>query len=269
MNLRYLFRSGLVFTATALGLTVAIYHFAAPLLDLLLPAYQAVLQRLLPDFHLDSLVWRLDRGETVVALNATLTSLTVVLDRVVPAGASLHASTLAAHAWVHPILMLSLVASWPGVALKHRPVAILLALPFAVLGLLLDVPLMLWGRWRTSCIGKWTRRAWRNPWGRACSIFSMGAGGMRWRLDWRSWRWCCFGSLSRARPRLESRDIQSIKNSGQRRAHKIHSANRIPRHCQYEARTQFSSGGHSERRISSAILMLRQNRPPGLRTPMF
>ena len=46
---------------------------------------------------------------------------------------------------MHPVLIFALVASWPGIAVKHRPLLILLALPFAFLGMLLDVPLMLWG----------------------------------------------------------------------------------------------------------------------------
>ena len=145
MNRRDLLSSGLIFTATAVGLTVAIYHNARPLLDVLLPLYRAELQLLMPAFHIDKLDWRIDRGETVVALTATLTKYRIVLDRVIPAGVSISASTLAAHAWVHPVLMLALVASWPGIRLMHRPWAILLALPFALLGMLLNVPLMLWG----------------------------------------------------------------------------------------------------------------------------
>ena len=145
MKSRALLRSGLVFTATAAVLTGVIYHYAAALLDVLLPLYRMELQGLMPAFHIDNLNWRIDRGETVVALTATLTNMTVVLDRVIPAGVSISATTLAAHAWVHPVLILSLVASWPTIELKHRPGAFLLALPFTLLGLLLDVPLMLWG----------------------------------------------------------------------------------------------------------------------------
>lgn len=145
MRPRALLKSGVIFIAMAAGLTVAIYYFAAPVLDLLLPLYRVELQGLMPDFHIDSLAWRFDRGETVVALSATLANLKVVLDRVIPAGVSINASTLAAHVWVYPVLILSLVASWPGVDLRHRPGAIVLSLPFALLGMVLDIPLMLWG----------------------------------------------------------------------------------------------------------------------------
>ena len=145
MTRHALLKSGLRFVVTSVCLTVALYQFAAPLLDLLLPWYRIELQWLMPAFHIDSLTWRLDRGETVVALTATLNTLRVVLDRVLPAGVTINASTLAAHAWVPPVLMLALVASWPGVKRTHRPILMLLTLPFAGLAMLIQVPLMLWG----------------------------------------------------------------------------------------------------------------------------
>ena len=145
MNRHALLRSGLVFIVTAVGLIVAVDHFAAPLLDFLLPGYRAALQLLMPDFHIDRLTWRVDRNETVVALTATTHTLRVVLDRVIPAGIPISASTLAAHAWAPPVLMLALVASWPGIRLTHRPLIILLTLPFAGVAMLIQVPLMLWG----------------------------------------------------------------------------------------------------------------------------
>lgn len=140
-----LLRSGVIFVVMAVCLTVTIYRFAAPLLDLLLPLYRAELQLLMPAFHIDSLTWQIDRNETVVALTATLNKYIVVLGRVIPAGVSLNASTLAAHAWAPPVLMLALVASWPGIRLTHRPLLILFTLPFAGLAMLIQVPLMLWG----------------------------------------------------------------------------------------------------------------------------
>ena len=145
MHRHALLRSGLIFGVTAVGLTAAFYSFAPPLLDLLLPWYRVELQLLMPAFHIDSLSARQDRNETVVALTATLHNYRVVLGRVIPPGVSINASTLAAHAWAPPILMLALVASWPGIRLAHRPLLILLALPFAGLVMLIQVPLMLWG----------------------------------------------------------------------------------------------------------------------------
>lgn len=145
MNRRALLRSGLIFAVTAVGLIAAIYRFAAPLLDLLLPWYRVTLQLLMPAFHIDSLTWRLDRGEAVVALTATLTQYTVVLNRPIPPGVSISAFTLAAHAWAPPVLMLALVAGWPGIRLAHRPLLVLLTLPLAGAAMLIQVPLMLWG----------------------------------------------------------------------------------------------------------------------------
>lgn len=145
MRPRALLSSALIFAGTALGLTVALYQLATPVLDLLLPLYRVELRLLMPSFFIDSLAWRIDRDETVVALRATLVGHHVVLGRVFPPGTAVDASTLAAHAFVHPVLIVSLAASWPGVAVTQRPLLMLMALPFAVIGMLLDVPLMLWG----------------------------------------------------------------------------------------------------------------------------
>lgn len=145
MNRRELLRSTLIFAVTAMCLTAVIYRFPAHLLDFLLPLYRIELRWLISAFHIDNLTWRFDHGEAVVALNVTLSHPIVVLDRLIPAGVSISASTLAAHAWLYPVLIIALVVSWPGIALKHRPGLVVLALPFMLIGVLLDGPLMLWG----------------------------------------------------------------------------------------------------------------------------
>ena len=110
-----------------------------------MPLFRAELNLLMPEFRLDYLDWKFDLNETVVALTATLTEHRVVLGRVLPPGVSINASTLAAHAWVHPVLMFSLLAAWPGIAWRRKPLLLLLGLPFLLMAELLDVPVMLWG----------------------------------------------------------------------------------------------------------------------------
>ncbi|MEO6148283.1 MAG: hypothetical protein ABIT70_14825 [Sulfuriferula sp.] len=129
---------------TAGGLAWLTDHFAASLMALLLPLFRSELQLLLPAFHIDYLGARIEHHEAVVAFTATLTEPRVIGEQIFPSGVSVNASTLTAHAWVHPVLMLALAASWPGIALKHRP-GLLLCLPFVVLAEMLDIPLILWG----------------------------------------------------------------------------------------------------------------------------
>ncbi|MHB1173901.1 MAG: hypothetical protein ACYCZJ_02090 [Sulfuriferula sp.] len=144
MHRQNLFNAALTFAVTAGGLAWLAYHFAAPLIELLLPLFRSELHLLLPAFHIDFLGGRIEHNEAAVALTATLTEYRVVLGQIFPSGASVTASTLTAHAWVHPVLILALAASWPNIALKHRPGLMVLCLP-VVLAEMLDIPLILWG----------------------------------------------------------------------------------------------------------------------------
>lgn len=145
MHRQNLLNAALAFVVTAGGLVWLTDHFAPSLIELLLPLFRSELHLLLPAFHIDFLGGRIEHNEAVVALTATLTEYRVVLGQIFPSGASVTASTLAAHAWVHPVLILALAASWPNIALKHRPGLMLLCLPFVALAEMLDIPLVLWG----------------------------------------------------------------------------------------------------------------------------
>ena len=145
MTRKRLLESALIFVAVAIALAALIYRFESFLLEHLLPLFRYELNVLLPSFHIDSLDWKIEHNETVVALGATLSEYRVILNKVFPAGVSINVSTLAAHAWAHPVLMLSLMAAWPGVAWKRKPFLLLTTLPFIVLAEMLDIPLMLWG----------------------------------------------------------------------------------------------------------------------------
>lgn len=145
MGSKRLFESALSFVVAATVLTWLIYRFDTALLEGLLPIFRAELHWLMPSFRIDSLDWRIERNESVVVLRATLTEYRVIMNQVFPAGVSINVSTLAAHAWVHPVLILSLVVAWPGIAWRRKPFMMLGALPFVLLAELLDIPLMLWG----------------------------------------------------------------------------------------------------------------------------
>lgn len=145
MTRKLLLESALIFGLVAVTLAWLVYRFETSLLDGVVPLFRAELGLLMPEFRLDYLDWKFDRNEAVFALTATLTEHRVVLGRVLPPGVSINASTLAAHAWVHPVLMLSLLAAWPGIARRRKPLLLLLGLPFVLMAELLDVPIMLWG----------------------------------------------------------------------------------------------------------------------------
>ena len=145
MDRKHLLESALTFVVAALVLSWLAYRFDTTLLERLMPIFRAELNWLMPSFRVDLLDWRIARNETVVVLSATLTEYRVIMNRVFPPGVSINVSTLAAHAWVHPVLILSLCAAWPGIAWKLKPLLLLAALPFVLMAELLDIPLMPWG----------------------------------------------------------------------------------------------------------------------------
>ena len=145
MKHKRLLEAALTFGLVAGVLSWLAYRFEASLLDGLIPLFRAELNWLMPTFHIDSLDWRIEHQETVIALSATLSEYRTILHRVFPPGVSINASTLAAHALIHPVLIGSLALSWPGIAFKHKPLLLLAALPGIVLAEMLDIPLMLWG----------------------------------------------------------------------------------------------------------------------------
>lgn len=145
MRRKQLLESALIFVWVAVALAVLIYHFETFLLECLLPLFRFELNGLMPSFHIDTLDWKIDRNETVIALSATLSEYRVILQHAFPAGVSINVSTLAAHAWVHPVLIFSLTAAWPGIVWQRRPLLLLSAVPFIVLAEMLDIPLLLWG----------------------------------------------------------------------------------------------------------------------------
>lgn len=145
MNRQTLLDATLRFVLTAVVLAWLTHYYAAPLIELLLPLFRSELTLLMPAFHIDFLGGRIEHNEAVVALTATLIEYHVVLEQVFPRGISVNASTLVAHAWVHPVLILALAVSWPGIASRHRPGLLLLCLPFVALAEMLDIPLILWG----------------------------------------------------------------------------------------------------------------------------
>ncbi len=145
MHRKQLLESALTFVVVAVALGGLIYHFEIFLLECFLPLFRFELHGLMPSFHIDALDWKVEHNETLVVLSATLSEYRVILHHALPAGVTINVSTLAAHAWVHPVLIFSLTAAWPGIAWQRKPLLLLTAVPFVVLAEMLDIPLLLWG----------------------------------------------------------------------------------------------------------------------------
>lgn len=145
MTARWLPESAAVFFAVA-GLLTWLAHTAGDALpESLLPLFRWELEWLLRDFSIDYLNLQEQQGETVVLMQATLQEYRVILGRLIPPGINVNASTLALHAWAHPILLFSLLAAWPGIPYAHKPMLLLAGVPWVLLAELMDIPLILWG----------------------------------------------------------------------------------------------------------------------------
>lgn len=145
MNTQRLRNCAAAFLAVASALTALAYYAGDVLPESLLPLFRSELEWLMPGFRIDYLDLQEQKGETVVLMQATLHEYRIVLGRMIPPGVSISASTLAMHAWAHPILMFGLLAAWPGIPPAQKPALLLAGVPWLLLAELMDIPLVLWG----------------------------------------------------------------------------------------------------------------------------
>jgi hypothetical protein len=144
MNTQRLRECATVFLAVAGTLTWLAYTAGDTLPESLMPLFRWELEWLMGDFRIDYLNLQEQHGETIVLMQAMLQEYRIVLGQLIPPGASINASTLALHAWVHPILLFSLLAAWPGIPLAQKPLLLLIGFPFVLLAELMDIPVILW-----------------------------------------------------------------------------------------------------------------------------
>lgn len=145
MNTQRLRDCAAVFLAVAGALTW-LAHVAGDILpEALLPLFRRELAWLMGDFRIDYLDLQEQGGETIVLMQASLQEYRLLSGRLIPPGISVNASTLALHAWAHPILLFSLLAAWPGIPLAQKPALLLIGMPWMLLAELLDIPLVLRG----------------------------------------------------------------------------------------------------------------------------
>lgn len=145
MRTHWLPESAAVFLAVAGMLTGLAYAAGDVLPEILLPLFRWELGWLMNDFRVDYLDLQEHKGETIVLMQATLQEYRVISGQMIPPGISINASTLAMHAWAHPILLFSLLAAWPGIPLAQKPMLLLGGVPWVLLAELMDIPVILWG----------------------------------------------------------------------------------------------------------------------------
>lgn len=111
----------------------------------LLPLYRAVLAFALPDYSVLSLHITMSHGEALIAASVIAINSQVIGIRQVPAGFTVDASTLLAHALKHVLIVATAIVVWPNLNGYGRAVRALICAPLLLMIEALDIPLVLAG----------------------------------------------------------------------------------------------------------------------------
>lgn len=128
--------------ALLIGIT---QHWGDYYVEALLPLYRAVIDWILPDYHVLSLTLSQQQAEPVVAAHLITIKDQLISGHALPTGVTLDASTLADHALKHVIIVLAGILLWPDFTLKNRAFRLLLAIPLIVLLEMIDIPFAIAG----------------------------------------------------------------------------------------------------------------------------
>lgn len=112
-------------------------------------------------FRVSSLVAETYQGQEMISLETRLTENIVLQDGTVlhTIGKPFTAKTIAINMYLHPIIILSILAAWPGLLLRDRFKVFLLVLPLLLLVEMVDIPLLL----ATRCVEVVQANLYENP----------------------------------------------------------------------------------------------------------
>ena len=98
-----------------------------------------------PHFKVSSLRTEDYQNQQMISLELRLTQNTILKDGTVlhTIGRPYNAKTISINQYLHPIIILSILAAWPGIAFRDRFKVFLLALPFLLLVEMVDIPILL------------------------------------------------------------------------------------------------------------------------------
>lgn len=121
------------------------YFYGQNLVDLMLPLMRGFAQNITDDFYIN-FAWQKENTRMLM-IDANFGIPKVSIQALgINAGATISAGTNIEHILVPLILLFLLVLCWPLATFKHRGLLLLLALPAAVITLLLTTPFLLVGK---------------------------------------------------------------------------------------------------------------------------
>jgi hypothetical protein len=145
MKIKSLGRTIAIFFASYAILLVFFSQFGPYYFRLFEGIFRHEIEILYPLFKVSSLQAETYEGQQMISLSIRLKE-----NIILPDGTVLHtkdrpytSKTIAVNEYLHPILIISILAAWPGIAFRDRFKVLLFVLPFLVIVEMLDVPLVL------------------------------------------------------------------------------------------------------------------------------
>jgi len=120
-------------------------HWGHYYIETLLPLYRAVLDLALSDYAVLDINTTIQNGEQLVAAHLQTIHPQKIGNRVLPAGITVDASTLAGHALKHVVIVVGALFVWPGLTVRERCFRFLLSIFPLMLLEAVDIPLALAG----------------------------------------------------------------------------------------------------------------------------
>jgi hypothetical protein len=145
MKINPLGKALFVFLASYVVLLMVFSQFGPFYFKLFEGIFRWEINFLYPQFKVSSLQMEDSHGQQMISLTVTLAENIILEDgRVLhTAGRPYTSKTISINQYLHPILIFSILAAWPGIMLRDRFKVFLLMLPFLLIVEMLDIPILL------------------------------------------------------------------------------------------------------------------------------
>jgi len=145
MRINPLGKAILVFLASYVVLVVVFSQVGPAYFKLFQGIFRWEINTFFPPFKVTSFTTETYGGQAMIALEARLAENLVLPDRKVlhTIGHPYTARTIAINQYLHPIIILSVLFAWPGLAWRDRFKVFLLVLPFLLVVEMVDIPILL------------------------------------------------------------------------------------------------------------------------------
>lgn len=150
MKINPLGKTLVIFLASYVVLLILFSQFGPLYFKLFQGIFRWEIDTFFRPFKVSSLMTETYQNQQMISLEAKLTENIVLEDGTVlhTLGKPFTAKTISINMYLHPIIILSIIAAWPGILLRDRFKVFLLVLPLLLIVEMVDIPLLL----ATRCV---------------------------------------------------------------------------------------------------------------------